>query len=234
MSTAPQEIQVSPSGGNGCLKFGLIGCGLLLVLGIVGAIVVYLNFKPMMANMTRAVIEQAIEEQNIPEEQKRAIMKEVDQLTEDFKADKISLEDLGRVFEELAESPLLGVGAVMVVDGMYIKKSGLSPEEREEGTLSVERFARGIVERSIDKSELDSITAIVFEGEGENMKLKQELTDEELRQLLATCKEQADAANVPNERYEVDLAAELKKAIDKALGRDPEASSEAAEPAEAK
>lgn len=47
--------------------------------------------------------------------------------------------------------------------------------------------------------------------------LKERLTDAELKAFLEKAKEKADAANVPDEPFEVNIADELEKAIDKAL-----------------
>ncbi len=47
--------------------------------------------------------------------------------------------------------------------------------------------------------------------------LNQQLTDDELKAFLEKAKAKADAASIPDEPFEVNIADELEKAIDKVL-----------------
>ena len=42
-------------------------------------------------------------------------------------------------------------------------------------------------------------------------------TDDEVRQFLAAAKQKADEAGIPDEPFELDIAAEFDKAVDQAL-----------------
>ena len=82
----------------------------------------------------------------------------------------------------------------------------------------MQRFARGAFEEKISKHELKELMKLISTTSADGQQqIKQQLTDAELNAFLEKAKGTADAAEVPDEPFEVNIADELEKAIDQAL-----------------
>ncbi len=92
---------------------------------------------------------QAIQQSQLPDDQKTRITKRVDGLADDFKNGKITFEDFGKVLEQIGDSPLLPLAMVYGAEEKYLKPSALSKEEKDAGVRSLQRLARGVAEKNI-------------------------------------------------------------------------------------
>ena len=206
---------------SGCRNFA-VGCGcalgcLLLVVAAIG-VWVAMNWKVWVADGSKKVAADAVAKSKLSADDKDRVLKRINQLADDFKDGTVSTEQLGNVMKEIAQSPLLPLGLLMAADEMYVKPSGLSDDDKEAGRRTLQRFARGAFEKSIPEKELQEVMKLLTEKQPNGTdKLKERLTDAELEAFLAKTKEKADAADVPDEPFEVSIADELDKAIDKVL-----------------
>jgi len=201
----------------------LIALGVLLLIGIIGGIWLSQNWRWVVANPFRAALVQGIEESRIPEDQQKQMIAEIDQLTEDFKSGKLSMQQLSRVFEEIGESPLLPVGTVYFIDEQYFAKSGLTEEEKQAGRLHLNRYARGIYEEDIARNDVERVVDPIADTSGDSIQFRppEQVTDDELREMIRRAEEKADQVGVPEEMWEINFAEEFSAAIDRALGRAP-------------
>jgi hypothetical protein len=202
---------------TGCL----IALAVVVVLFVVGGVFVWTQWRGWTATGVVAVAEQVIEASELAEDQKQQIMGEIESLATDFKNKDITLEQLVEVGSAIGESPLLPVVAVMAAESRYVEGSGLTDEEKADARLQLQRLARGVYEDKITPDEAASAADEIMVRTNDNYQLADPETvdDEDLRQLTAELKAAADKANIPNEPFEIDIAAEFKKAIDEALGR---------------
>lgn len=204
----------------------VVGCLVALVIviaiALAGGIYVWMSWKGWAASITRATVREVLKESNLAEDQKQAITAEIETLTKDFEEGRVSLDDLQRVGEEIAQSPLLPLAAVQAAKEKYIDGSEMSAEEKAASERTLQRFARGVHERKITPAEekiTDAIKPIVRLKPGNNWELKDNPTRLELDQFLANCKAEADAAQIPDEPFVIDFAAEIRKII--ATARNP-------------
>lgn len=207
----------------------LVGClvvlGVVLLAAVIGGVWVYNNWRTFAADAGSEAIVAVIEDSQLAQDQKDAIIARVDTLAEDFKTGLIDFEDLANVAVELAESPLLPLGAVTLAQHKYVQPSNLTDEEKAAAELALGRYARGIFEETIDMDDINKVLAPIsdqdFEG---NLELKkpENVTEDELREFIALAKASADEAQIPEEAFELDIAAEVNKAIDQALGIAPQ------------
>lgn len=218
---ANERFDPRPPQSSGCRNFAL-GCGcaassLILVLAGLG-VWLAMNWKNWMADIGKQVAADSVARSSLPAEDKARILKRINQLADDFKSGKVSTEQIGSVMEQIAQSPLLPLGLVMAADEKYVKPSGLSAEEQEAARRTLQRLARGAFEKSIPEHDVQEVMQFVMQKQPDgNQQLKERLTDDELKAFLEKAKEKADAANIPDEPFEVNIADELEKAIDKAL-----------------
>ena len=211
----------APPQPSGCRTFAMgCGCalGVLLLVALAGGVWVALNWKGWTADLTKKVAEEAVKRSSMPAADKARVLKRINDLADDFKAGRLSTEQAGRVMEQIAKGPLLPIGIVMAVDENYLKPSGLTDEEKAAGRRAVQRFARGAFEKKIPEHELQELVKLISTTSPDGQQqIKEHLTDAELNAFLKKAKDTADVAGVPDEPFEVNIADELEKAIDRAL-----------------
>ncbi|MCU0877982.1 MAG: hypothetical protein MUF06_09380 [Pirellulaceae bacterium] len=234
----PQDRQKS---GSGCGWGLLIGCLGAVVLAIVlcAGIGLYVrnNADKWIAGIVREGIVAVVRESEIPEAEKTEVIAQIDRVVDAYKARRINQQDLEGIFEQLQESPVFVLISVWGIEQAYLAPSGLTAEEKEAGRLVVQRSMRGVVEKKISQESLSA--AIPSNGQvgqngesadglppGEDELQKsvppvggpeRQLTDDEVRQMLARLKQLADDAQIPAEPYIVDIGDAMKQVVDKAL-----------------
>lgn len=203
-----------PSCLAGCLVVGLLG--LLVCSGL--AWYVAKNIKPIASNVARQAIVSTIEQSELDPAEKRAIIAEVDRVVDQYRTGKITLQDLGRVLEELAKSPVMQNIFVYAVEKQYVEPSGLADEEKQAAHLTLQRVLRGIYEQKLKEGDLDpALDHLSTKRQDGQRQMKDKVTDEELRKFLAECQRVADQTGVPTEPLEVKISEEFRKAIDRAM-----------------
>lgn len=216
-----ERFDPSPPQPSGCRNFAMgcgcaIGCLLLVVVAL--SVWIAMNWKHWAAVFTKQAAADAVAKSSLSPDDKARVLKRINQLADDFEAGKVSLQQVGQVMEQIAQSPLLPLGLVMAADEKYVKPSGLSDEEKDAGRRTLQRLARGAFEKTIPEHDTQEVMKLVMDHQPDGSeRLKERLTDNELKAFLEKAKEKADAANVPDEPFEVNIADELEKAIDKAL-----------------
>lgn len=216
----PYDPPAAPrSSGKGCL----IGCliAMLVMVLLCGGISywAYYQVPLMVATQMRDIIVQGIQESQLPEQDKAEVVRQVDRVVDAYKQGEIKGNDLMRVLQHIAESPVMGSFVLYAAEEKYIGPSGLSAEEKAAAKLTLQRILRGVVEGQIDMEELQPALNIIQEDSpsGEPT-LKEKLTDDELKAFIAELQQIADDYAIPEEPYQVRIGEELRKAVDQALG----------------
>ncbi|MCA9184162.1 MAG: hypothetical protein R3E01_11150 [Pirellulaceae bacterium] len=203
----------------------LIGCGVTGFLGLLicGGVIFYVtrNASQLMASGARMIVVSAVNQSELPEQEKQAIIAQVDRLHNAFQSGEIDQADLERAFNELADSPLISLAVVEAVRAKYLDSSGLEADEKTQAERTLKRVCRGVMDNSIDINDVETaLEPIANRREDGGLNLKQHVTDEELREFLAECRRLADDANVPDEDIEFSISAEVKRIVDVALQGD--------------
>jgi len=206
---------------RGSFKAGcLISLAVVLVIALALGIWVAVSWKGWFASAINNTTVKMVDQSQLPDEQKDRVKARVSQLTEDFKVGKISFEQLGKVTKNLAEGPLFPLISVWTFEEHYLAKSTLPDDEKAAGSRTLQRYARGVTEKKISANDVqtavDSISEVNTSGQRQ---VKQTLTNQELQTFLASLKAKADAVNVPDEPFTVNVADEIDKAIDEGLGK---------------
>jgi hypothetical protein len=201
----------------------LTGCLVVFVILIIVAVLVGFwisrNWRGLASSFGTAVIQQGVEASQLPAEEKQQIMVQVERVAQAFRENTISQKQLENLAHKLVESPLMSLMVASTIDQQYFAKSGLSNEEETEGRQTVQRFFRGSIDEKINEAGIDAAMAHVADRDPANgqWKLRQTLTDDQLRAFLAEAKKQADAAGIPEQPAEIDPSEEIKKIVDAAL-----------------
>jgi hypothetical protein len=217
----PTYADAPPRERSGC-RTCMIGClivaAIMLVLAVIFGIWVYRNWRDWGADLASTALAEAVDATALPAAEKQEMKVQVDRVTEAFRNERLSLQELGPLVEQIAESPVMTTLIVSVAEKQYLDGSGLNDEEKAEGRKSLARFLRGMIDEKIDEQQLDAVMVhIADRGPGGNWELRRHVNDEDLGKFLAAAKEAADKAEIPAEPETVDPSEELKKMIDAAL-----------------
>ncbi|MEW4561682.1 hypothetical protein AB1K70_04105 [Bremerella sp. JC770] len=222
MSNDQFTVEEPKKSGGGCTT-AIIGCLVVcLVLAGVACGVgyyVYINIGVMAANLAESQLNGVIDEFDLPEDQKTGMKEQVSRVAQGYRDGDISMEQLGSVAENILESPAFTAVPVEIARSKYIEPSGLSDEEKADAKKQLQRIAQGAFEKKISEDELKAMLdgRIADEQPDGNLQFRDNVPDEDLRELITAAKDLADQKGVGDQNYEIDLAAELKKAVDRAL-----------------
>ena len=207
------------SGWQTCMIGCLVVLAIMVVIGILVGLWVARNWREWSADIASQVVEQGLEETDLPAQEKQDIRAQVDRVTDAFRDGRLSLEQLGKIMERLANSPLMPAFMVFAVEKQYFEQSGLSADEKEQGRQTLRRFLRGTIDKKIDEQGMDKVLAYIGEKKSDGQwEMKPQVTDDDLRAALAEAKKQADDANIGDEPEDFDPSDEIKKVIDAEMG----------------
>lgn len=218
----------------------LVGCGVVLVvvivLLVVGGIFVAMNYKGWISNYSTNVVDTALTAAQVDPTEHAEIMVHVESLMTRFEDGEIGFDELGKIAEELMQSPVVPAAMVMAIDSLYISGSELEDAEKMQARTDLARYAQGLFDESISPNTVDDVLEPVITHNPDNddirlnlqidkngtsvtaLKSADDVTTEELRTLIANAKAQADEVGVTETPQPIDLSDELAKAIGIALG----------------
>lgn len=203
----------------------LMGCLIVAIVGVVlagiAAYWIAQNWRGWTARILSEGINQSIDQSDLPPEEKQQIKVQVNRVADAFRDKRISNDQMGQLFEELMESPILAIFVVQAAEAKYIDPSGLNEEEKADARVTIQRFTRGAVEGKIDQVSVDAALGNIADPqENGGWQLRDRVTDAELRAFVAVAKAEADKANIPEEPIDFDPSDEIKRIIDKAMGEE--------------
>ncbi|MAE66468.1 MAG: hypothetical protein CMJ18_19540 [Phycisphaeraceae bacterium] len=197
----------------------LVAVGIVVILMIVAGVWLYFNFRTLAAEIGRTTMTEFVKTLELPSDQKQGVIDQVDRLTEMIKNKEVNVEEIGRIVQTITEGPVVAVGMMLLAEEQVIDPSSLTDEQKQQGRLDLQRLARGIVEGAIPPGVIEDVAQpIATTGPDGKQTLKEQPTDEEVREFLAAARAEADAAEIPNEPFTVDLAEEVRRAIDSVVG----------------
>jgi hypothetical protein len=201
-----------------CLIGCLITFVMLLAVAGVGLWWVYQNWRELASEAGSEAIKEGINATELPEQEKAEMAIEVDRVANAFRAGDLSPEQLGSIFEQIVESPLMTTLVASAIEGKYIANSGLSDKEKDEGRQTLRRFIRGGVDGKISEGGIDeAMQHVAIRSREGQWELRDQVSDEDLRKFFEAAKDEADAAEIPEEIEDVDPSDEFQRIIDEAM-----------------
>jgi hypothetical protein len=213
------------SGSNTLMVCALVGCGFLALVAVLligGGLFLWTNAREIAGDAGYEALERAVREADLPAEQESRLITELADVRDRFQSGEIGWEQMGTIAERVTDSAILPMGGVLVGQHLLESDPNLSQAEVADGRLQLERFARGVHEGDIQKLEVKALLKTIGEEQSEgNIKIKGRPDTQELRELVRVAREKADAADVSPDRFEVDLAAELRAIVQDVVGSGP-------------
>jgi hypothetical protein len=219
----PEENYRREEGGRGCAGGCLKGCFIMLLLMVVIiavlAYVVSQNWREWAASFADAIaIPGALDATNLPEQEKQEIHVELRRPLDALRTGELKSDQIGDLIEAIVESPLLPTLALSVLDATYFEKSNLAPGEIAAGRLALRRFARGVIDNKIGEQAVERVLSHIADRDGDQWVFREQVSDDDLRDLIITAAQEADATGVPEQVEEVDPSDEIRRLIDAVMG----------------
>jgi hypothetical protein len=211
-----------PVRSNKWAKGCLLGClAAVIVFFVVGAIAVFWvsrNFRTWFSAGASVLVNQAVDESELPVEEKQQIKDHVKDFFAAYEEGRISNDQLGLLVQKFAESPLMTTFVASAVETKYLDKSGLSEEEKADARLTLQRFMRGVIDNKIDNQARTRALSNVADPQPDgNWQFRETVTDAEIRAFVTEAKKAADDAQIPPEPPEFDPSDEVKRIIDEVM-----------------
>ncbi|MGQ9649814.1 MAG: hypothetical protein ACUVXJ_06875 [Phycisphaerae bacterium] len=179
-----------------------------------------MNGRSLLAWMVSKPLNTLVQQCSLPADQKTRLAVSLDGLIADFEKKRVSIAELSAIFQELAEEPFIDLVLLEIVRNEATQSGHFSDQELADLSLSLDRLQRGIIEGSLDsdavKATMDCVSTAQPDGGRE---LKQPVMRADIKKLMAEATKQADRAGIPRERYQADIAGEVKRVIDRQLGK---------------
>lgn len=219
MEVAPEQ----PRRRRSCLASCALGClGVGVVLLVVVAIVVYWlvnNWRDVLANVGAEALRHTINATELPEAEKQEIGVQIDRVAAAMREGRINQQQMEAIFQRILQSPVLPLIAASAIESKYIARSGLNEQEKAEARQTLRRYLRGAIDHKINDQQINAALAHVADRQKDgSWRLRNQVSDEDLRAFLKEASEQADGAGIPAEPEDVDPSEEFKRIIDEAMG----------------
>lgn len=202
-----------------------LGClvVLLVVLSLFSAagVFMWVNWQGWAATGLRQGTAMAVRSAGFPRDQETRMLARIEAVAADFDSGLMRLEDLRRVLGEVTSSHVLPLAAVQFADARIVAPSALSPDEKEAGRRSVQRFIRGVCERKLHTPDVEAVLTPIRDVRRNSRLFKPNPSADDVRAFLSRARAFADQADIPDEPFTVNFADELDRVIDRALSGIP-------------
>jgi hypothetical protein len=221
----PRQKQMNSNGlisQTGIANALLITIIVILVILVAAGVYAVKNRHIWIAHGLTAAMNAVINNSELPSQEKSQLTEIIHQINEDYLAGKISTAELGLIFESMAKCPALIIGLVTQFEQSYVVPSGLSSAEKLAADIHLNRLTRGLSNGKIGWEFAETILAeiIYVDADGTHqLKAPADVSDEEIRHVLAAVKNAADEAGISEIKVDIDISDEFKKTVEQTLGR---------------
>lgn len=221
----------------------LVGClavlGVVILIAIIATVFVMRSYRGWLASGVESAVSSVLVEMNINDAEQGEIMGHVQTLMTKYTSKEISNEQLARVLENLVESPLVAAAMLGGIDKLYFESSDLNDEEKAAARVQLRRYANGLFDEEISPDTIEVVLASVSTDDPDEndivmqyktgpsgseryaLRSADEVSADDLRELVAQAQAAADEAGIEANPAEIDLSDTLGIAIADALDEDP-------------
>ena len=196
----------------------LIGCAIgMVALGVLCAGGAWLGFrfvKEKVIEVAHTQLTDMVEESGLPAEQVAFMKADLDRLRQaavDGNIDFDSLETLDQEFERV-----ISLGVVQFYAVSIVPASGMPAEEQADAVRTLERFARGIQEETVSLSDARKLHLDFEHRDDAEQGWKVDI--EEVRSDVERIREIVDAAGIPDEPFQANVATQFSNLVDGLIG----------------
>ena len=215
---------------QGWVKIVIICLFVFAILVIAGGYVGYRKLKEKAPQIIARMIEISADgvfvQIQLPEAERGSAMSAIRSLTQDIREGKVNLQQGKRIAKALNDKALIGAIIIRSFESQYVHLSSLKDSEKTDAHQTLTRFVHGVIDGKIPRESLDAVLNMISEEQGNsngNRRLKNSISEEELKDVLLNMKDAADHAQIENRTYEIDIAEIIREAIKKGMTENREA-----------
>jgi hypothetical protein len=170
-------------------------------------------------NFGREAIVAGINDSDLPPEEKKEVIAQVDRVVVAYKEGKLTQADLERVMTDLEDAPALKALALYGIENEFLEGSNLNEQELAEARKTFNRVLRGVHEGKISDDAFWNVLPdeVDVKVNLASTNANEDAYDDELRLTIAKLKVLADNARISDEPFKLDIGDEVKKLVDQAL-----------------
>ena len=200
-----------------------IGCATILLLVVGIAYYAYCKVTEIARQKAAQVVEYGVGElvkTQLSQEQAAEIMKPVKEFTGKIRDGSMGATKALRIGQKLFTSPIIPAITAMAFEKKYILTPEVPEFFKNEGRLTISRFVKAIMSGRVKEEQTGAVMQIITIEKVENNRkrhvLKEKLTQEELQKCLKLMKDTCDQLKIPEEKFEINLADEVRKVLQEA------------------
>lgn len=240
------EFQIDPDKSKAG-KYIAVGCLSIVIFVVLGGVLGYFairsnwpaieaKLKAMASDGVTEIMANGIRDTDLTDEDKAALIARIELMGEEFKAERLTFDDIEAIGKVLAESPVLPVGMVAGMNKAYIDSSDLTDDEKSAARRLNDRLARGLYDRRIKPEELQPVLDPISEPGKKSMQIERDsdgnptgldinlrppemVSADDLRAYMAQAESLLEQKAIADEPFEIDLIEEFDKAVESAIGR---------------
>lgn len=204
---------------GGCLKILGFGCAGFIVMLLIGAFIVYLNYKSLTTWMVNYRTEEYLGYSNMQDSHKQAVRLQRDRVLAAFKDGSLDEAALATAAEGLYDDPIFPGFVSLLICADLAPKTGLNKDEQAELHKQLSRLTRASAEEKMDgKTYQQIIEAIIVRDEKDVPSLREDVDAESLKTITASAQQHADTLAIPDEVYDFAFETALTEFVDTVLG----------------
>ena len=181
------------------------------------------TFTGEFANKTKAAeliaeaMKNAVNKLDIEAEQKAKVGSQIDRLRDAYSSEALNNQQVQNIADDLVNGQFGTLATIWFMEATYINGSGLSQEEKDAVHVTLGRLARGMKADKITDEEMAAIIDPYSTTKEDGTKsLKENLSDQEIREIVKSTNELLNKKEVSKEAMKFDIGQELKEALDSA------------------
>jgi hypothetical protein len=184
------------------------------VLGGAGTWIVMRNLP----KWSRDAIVTVVEDSPLPADQKERVVAQVDRVVRQYQEGQVGPEQLGELVERLSQSAMFSLLVMNAAQQKYVVPSGLEEQEKQEADVTLKRLVLGLHEQRIAPQDLEPVLDYIsMQDANGNRQLHNQVSDDQLRAMLADCDRLANQAQVAAGEFQLDVADEIESIVEETL-----------------
>ncbi len=174
------------------------------------------------ATLVNNRIEAGVFHSSLPETEQTEIITIVHQMTKRFAERTIVWKDLPTIIESVSKSEFAPVAFSIFIEATIISPSGLTETEKKHAHQQLLRLQWAESNKLIPDEKMDEIWSVIAgnRNEAKSIHLKNDLSDEEIRQFFKKTETTLDAYEVPLKPFNFDPSDALLEAIEPYLSNE--------------
>ena len=206
---------------GGCIKGCLISFVLIMIIAAIGGWYAYnyvtSNASDWAAMGVEKLVEVALKEIPLKKSDEAEILKPINNFCDEIRNNKVSMKQGLSVVGEVFKGPVIGAIMMMGFNVHFVEPHKFKEKQNKQIHMTVNRYRQALATEKLDESETKLVfkkLTVKYNDNGQKKtRLKDSLTEAQLKEVLSIMKKQANDLKIPNKVENVNVGSMIEKAI---------------------